>query len=284
VTEFLRLSGVYPSWRGRPGPRLAAAGVLAAAAMLGAGCAAKPASMSPQQAVDAAARQAGHISSATATLTEDVGGSTGETISGRVVEQLKPALLLSMTLNIGIGGAPGETLGGIITGKAMYLHSSAFTKAAGKPWIEIPFSILGGANSSLAQLFKSLSKINPAQQVEVFAGARNVRDAGTQVVNGVSTTHYAGSIAPSAGLAALPSGLRKALAPGLKAIAGDIRFNLWIDGQHQIIKALDTETVNGQTVTTTVMFSAINQPVHITLPPTSQVATIPAGALGSNTA
>ena len=236
--------------------------------------------MTAQQAVDSAARQAAGISSAAATLTESVGG---ETISGTVVEELKPALQLSMTLSVAAGGT-AQTLSGIITSKAIYLHSPAFARATGKQWIGIPFASLNGADSAAAQLFKSLAKINPAEQTEVFAGARNVRKAGNQVIDGVQTTHYSGTILPSAALAALPSGLRKEMAPDLKAVTGDVRFNMWIDSQSHIRKLLDTETVNGQTVTTTIVFSAINQPVHITVPPAGQVATVPSAALRGGTA
>jgi hypothetical protein len=38
---------------------------------------------------------------------------------------------------------------------------------------------------------------------------------------------------------------------------------------------IETESVNGQNVTTTVNISAINQPVHITVPPASQTAPMP---------
>lgn len=265
--------------------------VLAAAAVAAAGCGASPsasstgshASGSPQQAVEAAARQAAQISSASAVLSEQVGGSGGESISGAVTEQIKPSLLMSMRLSIRSGGGASENLGGIINAKAMYLRSSAFSQQTGKPWLEIPFSVLGGSSSSLGQLFKSLSKINPAQQTAVLAGARNVRDAGTAVIGGAATTHYTGTISPANGLAALPPALRKSLAPELKAISGHIAFGLWIDGQHQIRKVTESETVSGAPVVTTIVFSAINQPVHVSLPPASQVSVIPAGALSGGT-
>jgi hypothetical protein len=261
---------------------------LATAAVLAAGCSAasSPGSSSagsPQQAVAAAARQAAQISSVTAVLSEQIGGSSGESISGAVTEQIRPSLLMSMRLSIGSGSGVGENIGGIINTKAMYLHSSAFSQQAGKPWLEIPFSVLGGASSTLAQLFKSLSKINPAQQTAVLAGARNVRDAGTAVIGGVQTTHYTGTISPANGLAALPPALRKTLAPELKSISGQIAFSLWIDGQHQIRKVTESETVSGEPIVTTIVFSAINQPVHVSLPPTSQVSVIPASVLGGST-
>lgn len=40
-------------------------------------------------------------------------------------------------------------------------------------------------------------------------------------------------------------------------------------------KVTEVVTVNGETVTTTVNITALNQPVHIMLPPPSQTATRP---------
>jgi uncharacterized membrane protein len=45
-----------------------------------------------------------------------------------------------------------------------------------------------------------------------------------------------------------------------------ISFHVWIDGQHHTRKITDVETVNGETINTTVNITAINQPVQITLP------------------
>jgi hypothetical protein len=284
-----RLSRLNQNPRSRSAGRLPVA-ALAVAAVLAAGCGASSpgssgsrATASPQQAVEAAARQAAQISSATAVLSEQAGGSGGESISGAVTEQIKPSLLMSMRLSISSGSGASEYLGGIINTRAMYLRSSAFGQQTGKPWLEIPFSVLGGASSSLAQLFKSLSKINPAQQTAVLGGARNVRDAGTAVIDGAATTHYTGTISPSNGLAALPPALRKTLAPELKAISGHIAFGLWIDRQNQIRKVTESETVSGEPVITTIVFSAINQPVHVSLPPASQVSVIPASVLSGGT-
>jgi hypothetical protein len=270
-----------PAGRSR---RLVTTAVLAGCAvLLAAGCGTKSAStggvsQTPRQAVAAAAINSTRINSAIANMTEVVGSPARETISGSVQEQLRPSLLLGMNIKVATGGV-NLAVGGIITGKAIYLKISALARQLGKPWLEVPFSALGNGSSSLAQLFKSLSKINPAQQTALFAGAKDVRKVGTQVIDGASTTQYTGSIVPSAALGALPAGLRKALAPAMKTISGSIRFNVWIDAQGHIRKQVLHETVNGLTVVTSVTFSAINQTVHVALPPASQVTTVPASAL-----
>ena len=57
-------------------------------------------------------------------------------------------------------------------------------------------------------------------------------------------------------------------------------FDAWIDGQHQVRKIITTEAGSSTRITTTIVITAINQPVSIRLPPASQVATAPSG-LGS---
>jgi hypothetical protein len=82
---------------------LAAAALGGCVLLLAAGCGTKtanPSGKSPQQMVTAAALHSAEITSANATVTEQVGGAAGETISGSVREQLKPVLLMSMKLKI----------------------------------------------------------------------------------------------------------------------------------------------------------------------------------------
>ena len=77
-------------------------------------------------------------------------------------------------------------------------------------------------------------------------------------------------------LKTLPASFRKAMGPELQVLGnGIISFHVWIDGQHHTRKITDVETVNGETINSTVLITAINQPVHITIPPASQTATPP---------
>ncbi len=236
------------------------------------------ASQTPRQAVAAAAVHTAGLTSATLTLTEDASGPTSEAISGSIRERLKPSLQVSMQLKLA-SGAVRETEAVVLTSNAIYLKSAELARQTGKQWIKVSFSALNRATSSLGQLFQSLSKINPARQDLLFAGATNVRNVGTQVIGGVATTQYSGLIMPSSALATLPPALRKQVAPELKAITGAPRFSIWIDAQGHIRKTVLHETANGEAITNMVVFSSINRPVHIAVPPASQTATLPASAL-----
>ena len=57
--------------------------------------------------------------------------------------------------------------------------------------------------------------------------------AGTQTIDGVATTEYAGSVRAAEALKTLPASFRKAMAPELQVLGnGTISFHVWIDGQH----------------------------------------------------
>ena len=72
--------------------------------------------------------------------------------------------------------------------------------------------------------------------------------------------------------AELEANLRTQLAPVLSKIQGHLGLSYWIDGQHLLRKVEETETVSGQLVHTTILYRNINQPVHVTVPPASQVS------------
>jgi len=171
----------------------------------------------------------------------------------------------------------------IVTAKAFYLKSPAFAALAkpGRPWVEIRLSELsGGMRSSLGSLLQNVQNGDPASQTRVLSASKNVHAVGTQVIDGVSTTHYSGTVKASAALATLSPSLRKQLAPSLKLITGDIRFNAWIDAQHVARKITESYTVMGETVNLAVNVTAVNQPVHIARPPVRRTTVAPASAFG----
>jgi hypothetical protein len=230
-------------------------------------------SVTPQQALLAAATQSGQIRSATETMT--IHGSSGSVtdVTGTIQFQLKPTLLISGILNES-GPGTSTQVKMVFTSTAIYLSEPSLSRQVGKPWVKIDLSALSAVGSSgagLTQLVQSLQNNNFSNQAQLFTVAKNTHVVGTQMVDGVSTTEYAGSFVASDGLKALPASFRKALAPGLQALGhSTISFHEWIDADHHPRKVTEVETVNGETINTTVDITAINQPVSITPPPASQ--------------
>jgi hypothetical protein len=272
------------SQRRRPVPRRAAAvGLSAAALTLLAACSSGggPAStastpLTPRQALLAAASHAQQVTSASETLTVRDSGAQNTTTAGAIQFQRKPTLQASETLNTTAAGKNTQ-IKVILTGTAIYLHEAALAGQLGKPWLKLNLSALNGtALASISQLVHGLQGNDFANQTQLLAVAKNVHVVGTQTIDGVATTEYAGSVRAAEALKALPASFRKAMAPELQVLGnGTISFHVWIDGQHHTRKIADVETVNGETVNTTVNITAINQPVQIALPPASQTVTPP---------
>lgn len=260
-----------------------------AAALLAAGCGSGSAShpaaqaMSPMQAITLAASQAKKVSSFASTLSVTMSGAVTGTMAGAMQIRTKPSLLAGAdfsTLDFGGQNVPGG-MQEILTSKTIYLKLALLSQQLHKPWAAIPFAALHkGTGVSLSQLTQQVQSNNPLVQTQMLAAAKNVRTVGTQIIGGVTTTHYTGSYPVAAGIAKLPSGLRAAESKGLQALGiRVVEFNAWIDAQHQIRKIVIHENGSTERMTVTLQVTSINQPVSVSLPPASQVATIPASAL-----
>jgi hypothetical protein len=267
------------SWRRRVVGGAVVGGLSAAALTLVAACGGSSSSttaLTPRQALLAAAAQSQKVTSATETLSAQAGGTQSGITTGTIQFRLKPSLQASEKLSINAAGQR-TSLRAIVTSSAMYLNEGTVTRQLGKPWVKLDLSALGGTTgTSLAQLFHNLQSNDFAHQAELLTIAKNARLVGTQTVDGESTTEYAGSFHAAEGLKALSPSLRKLLGPELQAMGNSlISFHAWIDGQHHVRKVAEVETINGETIRTTVNITAINMPVSITPPPASQTTTLP---------
>jgi len=187
-------------------------------------------------------------------------------------------LLASESLTVTAAGT-STRIKMILTSTAIYLHEASLAGQLGKPWVKMDLSALsalaGTSGAGLAQLVQSLQSNNFTSQAQLFTVAKNTRVVGTQRVDGVTTTEYTGSVTAAAALKALPASFREALAPELQALGNSpVSFHEWVDGQHHLREITEVETVDGDTVNTTINITAINQPVHITLPHARQTFTL----------
>jgi hypothetical protein len=234
--------------------------------------------MSAAQALTLAASAAQKVNSFAATLTVSSSGALATHISGSLEEQVRPTLLASEKLSLTSQGTavPGG-IQALLTGNAIYMKMSTLAKLLGKPWVKIPFSSLKKRTGvSLAPLIHQLQGNNPLAQAQMLRAASNVHEVGSATVGGVSTTEYAGTLDIAKSLAKLDPSLRKLVGPAMEATGiTTANFHVWVDGQHQVRKLTESEHGNGTSFTTVMTITSINQPVHITPPPASQVAGLP---------
>jgi hypothetical protein len=283
--------------------RLAAAGAIvilasgvaacgsSASLKLGAGQQAK--AQTPQQAIQLAAKTSRAVNSFVATVSVKLnassatGGAGAVDLTGTVTERLHPSLLAEA--NYSAFAVAGQSFPGgrseIITPDSVYIKLSLLTQAlhTSKPWIAIPFSALSKATGvNLGSLFSQLQTSSPLNQSQLFAGATNVRSAGTSVIDGVPVTEYTGSVSMTAALAKLPASVRSTLGADIKkAGIKSAQFTEWVDAQHQVRKVVVTESGSSFSETITTTLSSINQPVNIQIPAASQTSSIPASVLNS---
>ncbi|HEX9032037.1 MAG TPA: hypothetical protein VF834_09350 [Streptosporangiaceae bacterium] len=198
-------------------------------------------------------------------------------MTGTVQIRLRPAPIIEAKFNIGSKTTSSIKLDEILTGNAVYFKNPAFAKKTGKSWIKVDRSQLNGKSSvSVAAMLQNLEGSNPLDQTRLFTSSRDVHRVGTQVINGVATTEYAGTYSPSVAFAQLPAKMRTLLGPTLRSMGRThVRFHIWIDAQHLIRKADDSTTARGQTYLTTFVVTSVNQPIKVTLPTQAMTAPLP---------
>jgi len=234
--------------------------------------------MSATQALGLAASKMGSIHSFRATMTITSGGTLATNMTGTLEEQVKPTVLAHQTFSISSNGQsiPGgmETL---LTGNAVYLKISSLARQLGHPWVKVSFASLKHSTGiSLAPLIHQLQGNNPLAESQMLSAAKNVHQVGSATVNGVPTTVYTGTLNVAEAMSKLDPSLRKLVGPMMSATGiTTAHFTAWVDGQHVIRKIAEKESGSGFRVSTLMMITSINQPVHVNVPPASQVTTIP---------
>jgi hypothetical protein len=176
---------------------VAAAGVLA---LLLAGCGSedggsgggtKPsptAEASPAEAVKAAADAGEKKATVRFAMTMEIGvlGATGTSTAKGQLDLSKPAM--SMTATITSQGEKPQKLGAVLIG------NTAYQKGPGeKRWTKVAADESGEFGIDLSQ-----AGTDPTGTLELLKGAADVKQAGSETVNGVETTKYTGTIADDA--------------------------------------------------------------------------------------
>jgi hypothetical protein len=240
-------------------------------------------SVTAAEAVKQAAAQAQKATSYAADVTEQTTGTAAVSISGTLLEQTEPSPLA--VADFSSVTAQGQQVRGglqeIINSSGIYLKMSQLAKQTGKPWLEIPVSELSKVSGvSFSQLLQNGSN-DPLVETQMLSSSTNVKKVGTATINGVPTTEYSGTYPVSAGLAKLPAASRSKIASQLKAMGLTTeQFTVWLDDQQQVRKIVSSAKGTSESVTSTVVVTSVNHPVTASIPPASQVATVPASELG----
>jgi hypothetical protein len=232
--------------------------------------------LTPRQALLAAATNSSKLTSGSESLIVQGSGIRNVSTIGTIQFRRTPSLDFSENLT-SIAAGQKIQIKAVVIGTTLYFNEPSLTSKIGKPWLKVDLSTLNNTPlASIAQLIRSVQNSSFLKLAQLFAAAQNVHVVGKQTVAGVPTTEYAGSFQASELGRAMPAGLRKALASTLKALGNaNVTFHIWVDNQSVPRKTTEIETINGETISTTVNVTAVNQPVQITPPPASQTYTPP---------
>jgi hypothetical protein len=209
------------------------------------------------------------------------GGTAGTTTKMSGVEQFSP-LKSSITINSS-GGAAGTTaVTAIYDGTNYYLNDPQLSSmAGGKSWVEFNLSSMGALGSSMGGLINSLKTESPTSYLSAMVASGDLKDVGTDTLNGVQTTEYTGTLtgAQAATLVSSVNGLTAPEVQELKQLftAGGIQsetMTAWVNSDNLPVQVTETNTSTSLGTTTDITdFTDWGAPVTITDPPAAEVGT-----------
>jgi hypothetical protein len=230
-----------------------------------------------QEALSKASQKTAGLTSFRATLATStvVSGKTTH-LKGNLQFQLKPRAAMRFDVpSVTTGGTTNAGFNEVLAGNTLYLKIPALAKMAGKPWVSFSLDRLGQATGIDVKAMEDQGhQADPALNAKMLTASKDVHSVGKETVDGVSTTHYKGSIALSEGLNKLSADERtQARKVFGQAGLDKLNFNTWIDGQ-RLPRKMTLATPPGAKVrfTTVMDYTGFNTPVSITAPPQSQVA------------
>ena len=228
--------------------------------------------MSPAAAVAKAAKNSDDITS----LRYRMKGEVPE--EGRIKAEasmsMKPELAMSMKMTALDQGADGSVEIRLVD-KAMYIGGNAemAKEMDGKSWMKFDLSALG-ADELGAAPGADAAEQNPATESTFLTGAEDVKEIGTEEVDGVETTRYRGTVT----LDSLRDSFKKedketrekrekSLKQYEKMGIDEFTMDMWIDGDdHTKQFRMKGEGEDGP-LDLTITFVDYNKPVTVKAPP-----------------
>lgn len=197
-------------------------------------------------------------------------------MSGQIRLRPQPAIKATATVS---GSAGGQSLPGgsrrmeiLMLGGDFYLNMGEPALTGGKPWGKVPADAMAGQNSG--DLLKQIQNNGPAEQTRMLTQSPNVREAGKETVDGVTTTRYSGTLSQQ-DMQRLSPQSRDKLDELYKSLnIQQMRIDIWVGDDGLPRKQTAEMTAAEGAVSVTAYFSGYGQPVDITAPPADQVGTV----------
>ncbi|MFF9097114.1 DUF1396 domain-containing protein [Streptomyces sp. NPDC014802] len=234
--------------------------------------------MTPAAAVAAAAKNADAVTS----FRYRMSGTVPEqgTVRGEAAMSVEP-LAMSMKMTVEGGEDAGEVEIRLVD-QALYMGggAEAAKEMDGKSWLKFDMSAAdGGAGAGGMGAAGGQARKNPAADSTFLDGSKDVKKVGSETVEGVRTTHYAGTVT----LADLKASLtgkdqatrekrQKSVDQYDKLGVDAFTMDLWIDGEQHTKQFRMRGDADKGPLDMTVTFLDLNKPVTVTAPPAKDVA------------
>ncbi|MFB4305664.1 hypothetical protein [Actinomadura sp. GTD37] len=244
--------------------------------------------LSAGQALAKTSEKTGQADTFKADLTVTGTGDGAGKIHANGQFRLRPELTFSAKLDEfqrngqSVPGAKGQA---IFTGDVLYAKVPQLAQfvSGGKPWVKIDVGQVSQRTGFDVQgLVDQVQKVDPAEQTKMFTGSKDARRVGSETVDGVKTTHYAGTVTVQDALNRLDAQARAKVSKWLPKdrANGKINFDLWTDGDNlprKIVSKADGS--RGETGSVTVLYSDYGKSFTVNPPPSDQVGQLSMGSL-----
>jgi hypothetical protein len=197
------------------------------------------------------------ITSVTVTMT---GTAAGKSIQGHGSIGFDGQLRAEITMTTALAGQGTARM----LGPVIYVQLPAGQRAElnGKSWLKMDLS----QSKDGADMAKQFNDMDPGKQVRTLLDSGSIAAVGQEVVGGVPTVHYAGTVPVAKYLGQMDSASRAQVEKQLsdKGIS-EVKLDLWVDEKYLPRRA---HSVTGDT-DVTVEYSDFNKPVSVVAPPAS---------------
>ena len=226
------------------------------------------------QAIALASQKTTAVESYKVAVTASGTGQAAAKLHGTIQIRLKPDLAATGTLDQ--ASVRGQSVPGgeraILLGDNFYAkvpqQLSQYT--GGKPWVR--FSVSQAGRQAGVDLGSVIKRANPAEQTKIFTGSKDARRVGTESVDGVKTTHYAGTLTPEQAGKLDPQAQQAFKDFYQRSGAHKVTFDLWV-GKDSLPRKLVTRVAADKgTASSTMVFSNYNKSFSVSAPPASEVA------------
>jgi hypothetical protein len=233
--------------------------------------------MTPAAAVAKAAKNADDITSLHYRMTGEY-PEQGR-IKAEAAMRMKPTVAMSMKMTALDQGADGSAEIRLVD-KAMYIGGNAemAKEMDGKTWIKFDMSALSEEELGGSAAGASQAEQNPAAESTFLTGAKDVKEVGTEKVDGVETTHYTGTVT----LDTLRDSFKdedkatreqreKSVQQYEKMGIDKLTMDMWVDGEDKTKQFRMKGEADKGTLNMTITFLDYNKPVTVEAPPAKDV-------------